>query len=105
MLKILIQLLFVYMLLQYVFKVDVNEYFIELIEPAIEKTGLDLDSLDLKDLDLEKLNISPELLEQFPADKLQSLVGDTNLTTEEVEEKLKQLQEELKKHMEKAENI
>lgn len=95
MLKLFIKILFVYMLLQYVFNVDINQYISSFISPKLQQAGL-------ANLDLEKLGISEDMLKDLSADEIKSLLEDSGISEENAEQKLKQIEEELKKQLEKA---
>ncbi len=113
MLKYLIQIVIIYALLQYVFKVDLNSMVAPYLEPVtelIDDNNLDLDGLDLDEVS-EKLldgNFSDVLenadLEQLQnminTDQLSDLLEDKNLTKEDAQQKIEEMKEKLQHKLE-----
>lgn len=112
MLKYLIQLIIIYALLQYVFKVDLNSMIAPYLEPLtelVEDNDLTLDGLSqtLTDGDISKLLESADLsqLQDMLGDQnLESMLEEHNLTGDDAQDKIEKIKVLLQEKLEKIQD-
>ena len=112
MLKYLIQLIIIYALLQYVFKVDLNSMIAPYLEPLtelVEDNDLTLEDLtekltdgDMSEL-LENADLS-QLQDLLNEQDLESLLEDNNLTGDDAQEKIDEIKALLQEKLEKIQD-
>lgn len=112
MLKYLIQLIIIYALLQYVFKVDLNSMIAPYLEPLtelVEDNDLTLEDLtqsltegDMSAL-LENADIS-QLQDMLSDQDLESLLEEHNLTGDDAQDKIDEIKALLQEKLEKIED-
>jgi len=112
MLKYLIQLIIIYALLQYVFKVDLNSMIAPYLEPLtelVEDKDLTLEDLTQKLADgdiselLENADLS-QLQDMLGEQDLESLLEDNNLTGDDAQEKIDEIKALLQEKLEKIQD-
>ena len=108
MFKYLIQLVIIYALLQYVFKVDLNSMIAPYLEPLtelVEDNDLNLDGLhhtltqsELSEL-LEDADLS-QLTEMLDEQDLESMLEENNLTGDDAQDKIDEIKQLIQQKLE-----